>query len=118
MGVGSVQSVNVRQQDQLVRPDALRHDGRQGIVVTDDDLLGGNRIVFIDDGPRSQLQQSVEGVAEIIVAVLVLHIVAGDQQLGHGMVVFAEELIVGVHQLALAHGGSGLLGGNIRRTAE
>ena len=41
------------------------------------------------------------------------HILAGDQQLGNGMMVFAEELVIDVHQLALAYRGGGLLGGDI-----
>ena len=42
-----------------------------------------------------------------------LQIVAREQNLGHGVVVFAKQLVVGVHQFALAHGGCGLLAGHI-----
>ena len=40
-------------------------------------------------------------------------VVPGNQQLGHSVVVFAEQLVIDVHQLALSHGGGGLLGGHV-----
>jgi len=43
----------------------------------------------------------------------VVDVLAGKQDLGHGMVVLGEQPVIGVHQLALAHGGGGLLGGHI-----
>ena len=42
-----------------------------------------------------------------------LHIVAGEQDLGHGVVVLGKQPVVGIHQLALAHSGGGLLGGHV-----
>ena len=39
------------------------------------------------------------------------------EDLGHGVVILGEELVVGVHELALAHGGGGLLGGHVGGTA-
>ena len=50
-------------------------------------------------------------------ALPVFDVLAGEQELRHGVIIFAEELIVGVDQLALAHGGSGLLAGHIGRPA-
>ena len=38
---------------------------------------------------------------------------AGEQDLRHRMIVLGEQLIVGVHQLALPHGGGRLLGGDV-----
>ena len=43
----------------------------------------------------------------------VLHIGAGEEDLGHGVVVLGEQLVIDVHQLALAHGCGGLLGGHV-----
>ena len=40
-------------------------------------------------------------------------ILAGEQNLGHRVVVLGKQLVIGVHQLALAHGGGGLLGGHV-----
>ena len=113
VGIGGVKTVDVRQQDQQFRLYTFSHIGSQGIVVADDDLIGGHGVIFIDDRQCPQFQQAVQGVAEILVALLGANILAGDQQLGHGVVVFTEELVVGVHQLALTHGGSSLFGGDI-----
>ena len=54
-----------------------------------------------------------EGVSEIDMPLFTGDILLGDQQLGHGVVVFSEELIIEVHQLALSHSGGCLLGRNI-----
>ena len=44
----------------------------------------------------------------------VLDVRRREQHLRHGVVVFGKQLVVGVHQLALAHGRGGLLGGHVR----
>ena len=43
------------------------------------------------------------------------NVLTGNQQLGHNVVVFAKNLVVEVHQLALTHSGGCLLGRYIRR---
>ena len=40
-------------------------------------------------------------------------ILAGQQNLGHRVVVLGKELVIGVHQLALAHRRRRLLGGHV-----
>ena len=66
MGVGSVQAVDVAQQHQQVGLAAAGHNSSQRVIVADGgDLIGGNAIIFIDDGERIQLQQPEERVAEV-----------------------------------------------------
>ena len=114
MGVAVIQAVDIRQQDQQIRPDAGRHHGGQSIVIPDADLLGGDGVVFVDDGQRPQLQQPLQGHVEILPPPSALGDVRpGDEQLGHRVVILGEQLVVRIHQLALAHGGGGLLGGNV-----
>ena len=48
-------------------------------------------------------------------ALLAADVLAGQQQLRHDVIVLREELIVKIHQLALADGGSRLLARHIRR---
>ena len=114
VGIGGVQAVDVAQQHQQVGMDAAGDDGGQRVIVADGgDLVGGNGVVLVDDGQRTQLQQPGQGVLEIQPPSLVLHIHAGEQDLRHIVVVGGEQAVVGVHQLTLAHSGAGLLGGHI-----
>ena len=114
VGVAVIQTIDVRQQDQQICPDAGRHHGGQGVVVPDADLLGGDGVVFVDDRQRSQLQQPLQRHVEILSPLSAPgDIWPGDEQLGHRVVILGKQLVVGIHQLALAHGGGGLLGGNV-----
>ena len=115
MGIGGIQPVDIRKQDQQIRPDGLRDLGCQGIVIPDHDLIRSYGIVFVDDGEHSQLQQPVQGIDEVLTPGFMDHIVVGDQQLRHRMSVFPEQLVVNVHQLALPHCGGSLLAGDILR---
>ena len=120
-GVGGVQAVDVAEQKQQVRPHAPGHDGGQGVVLPDGGghphLVGGHRVVLVDHRQNPQLQQAVDGVLKILPPLGVVHVLRRQQQLGHSVAVGPEQLVVGVHQLTLAHSGGGLLGGHIRRTA-
>ena len=80
--------------------DAPCHDGGEGIVVADDDLIGGDGVVLVDDGQCPQLQQPVQGVGKVETPGIVGSIVAGDQQLRHRVVVLAEQLVI---YLSLIH---------------
>ena len=119
--VAVIQSVDVREQDQQIRTDGGSHDGRETVVLADGvvhaDLVRRHGVVFIDDRQRPQLQQPRERVAHVAAALLTADVLAGQQQLRHNMIVLREELIVKIHQLALADGGRGLLARHIRRTA-
>ncbi len=44
-----------------------------------------------------------------------VHVCGGEQNLGHGVVVFGKGLVIGVHQFALAYGSGGLLAGGVLR---
>ena len=114
--VGGVEPVDVRQQDQQIRIDALGDDGRQRVVVADAQLLRRHGVVLVDDGHGAQLQQAFQGVGEIAVALRGAGVVPGDEQLGHRVVIFPEQLVVNIHQLALSHRRRRLLGGDVLRT--
>ena len=66
VGVGGVQAVDVAQQHQQIGMDAAGDDGGQRVIVADGgDLVGGNGVVLVDDGQRTQFQQPGQGVLEI-----------------------------------------------------
>ena len=47
-GIGGIEAVDVRQQNQGVGADHRRHPGRQAVVVAETDFVGGDRVVFVD----------------------------------------------------------------------
>ena len=93
------------------------HHSAEGIVVTDDDLTGGNGVVFIDDGQGVELQQTEEGVFEVLLPLLVGNILRRHKDLGHRVIVGGEEAVIGVHELTLSHGGGSLLGRDVGRSS-
>ena len=114
LGVGIVEAIDVAEEDQQVRLAQPRHDGGEGVVVAQDlvmarlDLGGGDGIVLVHHRDHPHLQQGGEGAPQVLRPGQVLHIVSGQQDLGHGLVVLAEELVVDVHHPALAHRRRGL----------
>ena len=117
MGVGVcvVQTVNIAQQHQEVRSAQPSHDGGEGVVVAQDlvpagfDLGRGDGVVLVHHRDDAHLQQGGEGAAQVFGPLGDLHVVPGQEDLGHGAVVLGEELVVDVHHPALPHGGSRLL---------
>ena len=90
---------------------------RQGVIVSNLDFRRGDTIVFVDNGQCVQLQEAEEGPLELFVAVGVLNILQGEQNLGDIVVVAGEALVVDIHELTLAHGCGGLLRGQVAGAA-
>ena len=116
-GVGGIQPLNVAEQHQQVGLGRAGHNGPQGVVVAHLDLLGGDGVVLIDDGQGTQLQQAGHGIFKVPPPVGVVHVLPGEQDLGHRVVILGEQLVIGIHQLALAHGGGRLFGGHVAGAA-
>ncbi len=55
--VASVEAVDVRAEEEVVRIDERRRDGREGIVVAEAKLRDGDGVVLIDDGDAVELVQ-------------------------------------------------------------
>ena len=74
-----------------------------------------NLIFAITPDANVRLQKLRRGECQIALSPKPLDVqaVAGEQHLCHCVVVLVEQLVIGVHQLALPHGGAGLLGGHI-----
>ena len=113
VGIGGVQAINVRHQHDEVSVDAGRDEGCQRVVVAERIFLAGNGVVLVDDGDGVQLQKTFQRVLQVFAAQLVVEVLPREQHLRDGMVVLAEQPVVGVHQLALADRRSGLLGGDV-----
>ena len=119
--IGGVETFDVRKEDQKIRVHQLYHDGGKTVVFSDGgldtDLVGGYRVVFVDNGQRVPFQQTGDGVMYMAAAPGMVNVLSGQQDLGHRVAVLGKQLVVGVHQFALAYGSGGLLAGHILRSA-
>ena len=111
--VGGVQAVDVGHQHDQIGVDALGHQRGQRVVVAQRVFLAGDGVVLVDDGDGVQLQKTFQRILQVFAAQLVVEVLPREQHLRDGMVVLAEQPVVGVHQLALADRRSGLLGGDV-----
>ncbi len=112
-GRAVVEGVDVGEQHERVGADQVRHEGREPVVVAEADLVGGDGVVFVDDGHDAEVQQPVEGAEGVGVLAAAHEVLGGEQHLADGDAVGAEGLRVAGHQQALAHAGGGLLGGEV-----
>ncbi len=108
LGIRRIQPVDIGKQDIQVRVSQTGHQGRQIIVVTDFEFIDGYHIVFVNDGDDTPGDHFLESVAGVGVAVLVYHIVLGQQYLCHHLAIFSEDPFIDMHQNALAHSSTGL----------
>ena len=94
------------EQHQQVRLDAAAHDGGQGVVVADRAISSVATVSFsLMMGRAPSSSRRVRVFSRFCRRPASVNVLAGEQDLGHGVVVIREQPVVGVHQLALAHGG-------------
>ena len=106
--IGGVQAGDIRQQQQAIGADHLRHARREPIVVAVADFGGGHRVVLVDDRQRTEPQQLRQRGARIQIAAPVFAVFERQQNLRHGDAGGREQLLIDVRQCDLAHGGGGL----------
>ena len=107
--VGNVETIDVGEEEQ---PIGLHGGGEQRtefVVVAEGAHQFADRdaVIFVDDGNDAQLHQFVQGILQILVAEGRGEVITRQQQLGYDFL-SEEELLVGMHQQALADGGAGL----------
>ncbi len=73
------------------------------------DLLGGHRVVLVDDRDDPPGEQGEKRVPRVYVPLPVLEILVGEKQLRNVAPVLLERPLVGPHQGGLPHGGGRLL---------
>src|SRR6201996_8347814 len=85
--VAVVQTVDVGEQDQRAGPGDVRDQRGQPVVVAEPDLVGGHRVVLVDDRQHVQLQQPVQGPLRVPVVGPPHQVVGGQQHLADADVV-------------------------------
>ena len=111
--VAVVDAVDVGQQDERVGPGDVRHERGEPVVVAEPDLLGGDRVVLVDDRQRAEGEQPVDGLLGVAVVAAAGQVVGGQQHLADGDVVPGERVGVGLHQPQLADARRRLGGGQV-----
>ena len=106
--VGREQTVLVRENDQPVGLDEVGHERAQRVVVTHLDLVGGHRVVLIDDRHHAQRQQRLQHGACVQVTPAVSQVFMGQQHLRGLDAVALEGVLVGLGNAHLADGGGSL----------
>ena len=101
VGMAGVEAVDVGEQDEEVGVD-LGHDQSGELVVVAEDAMvaggaagaieleRGDGVVLVDDGDDAELEQRVEGGAQVGVALGIEEVIFGEQDLGGGDVEVAE----------------------------
>ncbi len=118
--VGREQPRLVRQQHQPVGVHQIGHQRRQVVVVPHPDLLGGHRVVLVDDREDPATEQGQQGVTRVQVAPPAREVAPRQQNLRHRHPVQRKNLFVKGHEARLPHGGQHLLDrdvlGQVRET--
>ncbi len=106
--VGRVKPVHVRQKDQCIGHDQLRDPRCQAVIIPVADLLGGNRVVLVDNGNHAPFDEPPQRTARVEETAAVLRVFGREEHLRRRNAVFVQRLLVGMRQLHLACRGRGL----------
>ena len=107
-GVGGVEAVDVREQQQTVGADHFGHAGGQAVIVAEADFGGGDAVILVDHGDAAEAEQGGQGGARVQVAAAVLGVFQGEQHLRRSQPVVGQRGRPGLRQADLADGGGGL----------
>ncbi len=102
--VGIEHAIAVGEDHQQISLDQIRHQRRQGVVITETDLVGDHRVVFVDNRYNPQLNQRAQGAAGVQVTLAVRQVVMGQKDLRSVPAVFSEARLPRLHQAHLADG--------------
>ena len=97
-GIGAEQTGLIGQDDQQLRLHQVGDQPGQRIVVTESNLVRGDRVVLVHDRHHIVSQQHAEGAARIEVAPPVRHILVGQEDLRRVRAVAPEGALIDLHQ--------------------
>ena len=100
--VGRVEPAGVGEQDEQVRAGQHRHLGGEEVVVAEADLVGGGRVVLVDDRDDAPVEQLAQRAARVDVVGARAHVEERQQHLRGGQPAVAQQLVVDAVELALA----------------
>ena len=111
--VAVIESVDVGQDDQPFCTAEYGYDGREHIVVAEQTVLGFDLcvaygVILIDDRDHAHFQQGVERIGQVFLLLFLLDVLCIEKDLGYGLVIIPEKLVIEVHEAALSDSGGGL----------
>ena len=100
--------------------DQICDERRQPVIIAKGSLQlrDAQRVVFVDDRDRAELQQCVQRVTDVQVLCSMLKIIGRKQYLGSMKAEFFEEMIVRLDERTLPNSSDGLELGEVFRTAR
>ena len=107
--------IDIREQDQKIRPDQRSHDCRERVVVAKLHLISRNRIIFIHNRDCAKTEQFVERILRILSRDRVHHRVLRHQHLPCHLIVFRKKPLIDHHQSRLTDRCACLLCRNVLR---
>ena len=110
-----MQPVDIRQQHKSLGPDQVRDECGEPIVVADPDLVRRHGVVLVDHRQHAEPEQPLQGPLCVAVVRAADHVVCREQHLPDGLAMPAERCTVCLREQQLAHGGGGLLSGEVAR---
>ena len=114
-GVGGEQPRRVGEQHEHVGGDEVGDEGGDAVVVAEAELVGGDGVVLVDDRHAAQLEQAGEGLAGVEVLAAVDEVLGSSSTCAPTSAVVAEDVVVDLHEAALAGGRQRLERGQVGR---
>jgi len=105
--VGGEHPLDFAEKDQQIGVDEIRYQRREAVVVPVDlplQFLDGNHVVLVHHRHGADLEECLQGVADVEVSEAALDVAPGDQDLGDHNPLLAEPALVDSHELRLAQG--------------
>ena len=106
--VAVVQAALVGEYQQRVGFNQIGYQCAQSIVVAEFDFIGGDGVVFIDDGHHIPIEQGAQSRTRIQIAHAVAQVFMSKQNLRGLNAKFGKHLFIRLRQTHLADGSSGL----------
>ena len=109
LGIGCIQSIDIRKKDEQIGIDETTDHSRQRIVIANFIFIDSYDIVFIDNRNNAHFQHSKQRITGIHELAPVLGVHPCQQYLAYDLAVFTEHHFIGMHEYALADSSYGLL---------
>jgi hypothetical protein len=108
------QARSAGEEDQDVCTPKAGDTGGELVVVAVAQFLDGDGVVLVDDGnDLGELDQAIEHRTHARGTLLILEIFMCDEKLGHMQAVIAQQRLISMHEMRLAHGSDRLKRGDV-----